>query len=166
MKNITTFAELARIKAGEEFVMRGLTYRAKDDAVAGVNEATKVAGVFIAADRANPAMPSGWEAADVKEYDSMWPAAPASTFALTGDTLLHITDRATGQAALKTLDGFLSDNAGGEQPLDVAALRRALSIPGSRYGYPYFVIWYDEDPVCAYDVCVAEFYDMATGEEG
>ena len=55
--------QLAAIRAGEVFTLRGYTYRAEADAERWDNGT-----VYIKAVRQNDAMPSGWELADVMEW--------------------------------------------------------------------------------------------------
>lgn len=152
----TTFETYAGMKKGDLLAQGQYTYRAKGDAV--LSEAHGYDRVFVEAERMNPAMPSGWELADL---GASWKRGSGPARTLTGDTVLRIEDRATKEVALKTLDGFLADND--VSAFEQAQLRRALGsyIP-NRWGYAYYVIWYAEDPACAYEVSVEEAYRVAT----
>ena len=62
--------DLAKIKAGEIFTLRGFTYRASEDAK------LHAGSIWIDAVRQNGAVPSGWELATVME-----PATSCAVFA-------------------------------------------------------------------------------------
>ena len=64
---------LSNIRANEIFTLRGYTYRATSDTVS-FNGTIRIKAV-----RRNGAMPSGWELADIMEWDD----APVTNFGLT-----------------------------------------------------------------------------------
>ena len=61
----TSFEGLTQIKEGQEFVLRGYVCKATKDAVTYTRNGFET--ILLPALRANPAMPSGWELADVHE---------------------------------------------------------------------------------------------------
>jgi hypothetical protein len=64
---------LSNIHANELFTLRGHTYRATSDAVSFSGT------IRIKAERRNGAMPSGWELADIMEWDDV----PVTNYGLT-----------------------------------------------------------------------------------
>lgn len=62
----TSFEDLAKIKSGQRFPLRGYEYEACGDAVSTIRNGFGI--VMIDAKRRHSAMPSGWELATVMEH--------------------------------------------------------------------------------------------------
>ena len=73
MLNVTTLNQLAQIKAGETFVLRGMVHKAREDVRDTNNRFTGERTVYVRGLRANPAMPSGWELCDMIEHPRSLP---------------------------------------------------------------------------------------------
>lgn len=97
MKTIHSLADLGAIRQGDLFRYSGHVYRARSDGYDGTNRNTGEAYVSMEAVRANPAMPSGWECADIAAYASHFPVVATADFPpafyciLDGETLGFIT---------------------------------------------------------------------------